>query len=336
MELDIGPGAVELDARFGNGGAPVRRVVRRRGRAATYLVHDSYGLDTQDYEDHTFCGIMFDVACKRALPLDEVVVSSVWVRGDLGPMRVFSTAGTYEGNAETPSAWTLHFDATLPASMSQLVELALEPPIVLAAGSSCGIYLHSSSAGEGGAPESIVYNNRRLDVTHDDPFLRVLPGMAHTGQVPFSRHGFWGHAWRPHREFVGQISYGVKWLLWNPQVHRRFPAGFRAVVRLLLLIRGRPGTWLSFLPDEALLHMLNMCRWDWFCDDDASRWAEVQLAARASGDAAATSRGNGGCRMVRDRYGSLVSQSAMDGSQHDDSRSDFEDSGEDEDGDESG
>ncbi|CAE8710395.1 unnamed protein product [Polarella glacialis] len=263
-----------------------------RAQAATYLVHDAYDVDTRDAEDHTFCGIMFDVHCKSTLPVDELVVSSVWVRGDLGPMQVFCTGGGYSGKLEVPSAWSCHFQAELPASTHELQELSLDPPLRLKPGASVGIYVHSSSEGEGGAPESVVYNNQRFNVTHDDPFIRLLPGMAHTGSEPFSRSGFWGQAWRSHREFVGRLSYGVKWLLWNPEIHSQFPASFRENVRLLLLIHQRPESSFSTLPFEAVLHLLNMCRWDWFQEGAGSPFEETEVLVPV--------------REFRDPYGSLV------------------------------
>ncbi|CAD7948364.1 unnamed protein product [Amoebophrya sp. A120] len=92
----------------------------------------------------------------------------------------------------------------------------------------------------GGTPDSIVYNNQRHQVTMENMHIRVLPGMAHTSVTPFSQNGFWGYgnAWRPHREFVGKIQYGIRYLLWNPiaATHKKFPRAFRRLVLNLLCI----------------------------------------------------------------------------------------------------
>jgi len=224
-----------------------------------------------------------------------MVIKSLWVRGTLGHLQVFCTNGTHKPVRDTPAAWKIHFEAFVPASMDVLRELVLDCAVTLKPGSTCGIYIHSNSIGN--PPESIVYNNQRNIITHDDPFLRIVPGSAHTGWEAFSSWGFWGQAWRPNREFVGKVDYGVKWLLWNPEVNRLFPHSFRSVVRVLLLIHRRPGTALTVLPGEALLHILNMCRWDWFADGHPDTVvneskAEQHLASRF--------------RIIRDRYGSLV------------------------------
>ena len=55
---------------------------------AAALTHESFEVDTKDREDHTFSGIMFDVACQSLPrgPLEYLEVQAVAVRGKLGPM----------------------------------------------------------------------------------------------------------------------------------------------------------------------------------------------------------------------------------------------------------
>ena len=36
------------------------QAVLNRPRAANYIIDESFAVDTNDHEDHTFCGIMFD------------------------------------------------------------------------------------------------------------------------------------------------------------------------------------------------------------------------------------------------------------------------------------
>ena len=51
---------------------------------------------------------------------------------------------------------------------------------------------------------------------HDDMFLQISSGAAHLAKTPFSNRGPWGSAWRDNRTFVGSLSYGVRYLLWQP------------------------------------------------------------------------------------------------------------------------
>ena len=41
-----------------------------REKDAHKLVHESYSVDTADHEDHTFCGVMFDLCIKDNLPVN--------------------------------------------------------------------------------------------------------------------------------------------------------------------------------------------------------------------------------------------------------------------------
>jgi hypothetical protein len=65
-----------------------RGVLHERPTEATYLVQDNYTVDTRDYEDHTFNGVMFDMIINPEPPVKEIIVNSLWVRGRLGPMQV--------------------------------------------------------------------------------------------------------------------------------------------------------------------------------------------------------------------------------------------------------
>ena len=63
-------------------------------RAANYEVDEEHDIQTQDYEDHTFSGIMFTLeVLDRAV--EQVVLRGVAVRGELGPMTVWAAKGRW-------------------------------------------------------------------------------------------------------------------------------------------------------------------------------------------------------------------------------------------------
>lgn len=64
------------------------------------------------------------------------------------------------------------------------------------------MYVHSALPGD----EGLVYDNQRRHTTYEDEVIQLLPGMAHLSCHPFGRRGFWGSAWRMHREFVGRLG----------------------------------------------------------------------------------------------------------------------------------
>ena len=63
-------------------------------------------VDTQDREDHTFCGVMFDLQVRSQRPIDFVQIEQLWVRGGLGGMTVWATQGGFANKHEDESQWT--------------------------------------------------------------------------------------------------------------------------------------------------------------------------------------------------------------------------------------
>ena len=229
---------------------------------ATYTaVHDTRTMDTPDNEDHTFCGVMFDVAARNLVPVEYVVVQSVWVRGYLGPMTVWSTAGGFRGKEEAPHKWARHYEKVHDASPRAFVELVLDEPIRIAPGRRVGVYVHSTRPDD----RAVVYDDACDDRGDaEDLFVRVLPGVAHLSNEPFSPRGVWWGSWRGPRAFVGRLNLGVRYALWAPPKHKKFPPYFREAAMTLLLCNTKRRTLIGHLSPEIILYVLNMCRYDWF------------------------------------------------------------------------
>lgn len=121
--------------------------------------------------------------------------------------------------------------------------------------------------------DALVYDNQRHHVTHQDRFIQVCPGLAHISPEPFNAQGNWGWAWRPHREFVGRISYGVRFALFVPfsRAVSRFPLAFLEACRTLMMCHCRDNAATAFgsVPADVLLYVLNMCSHNWFNDPRA-------------------------------------------------------------------
>lgn len=271
-----------------------------RPTRATYEVHETVRVDTLDNEDHTFCGIMFPIKAKEILPVDRIVIRSIAVRGQLGPMTVWVTNDTATPDPRTgeyrfrlhPRHWTKVYERTHSPSSRNYVALQLDDPVVLRPGQIRAVYVHSQLEGD----EAIVYDNSRglaLPGLPDrnnnggggmpgqpgaaassrrrweDSRLAILSGKAHLSNVPFDQTPIWGwgDGWRDRREFVGQIEYGVVYQLWHPERHLAYGDQFRAAaIRLLTGQQRRPESVLATLPDECVYYILHMCRWDWFGD----------------------------------------------------------------------
>lgn len=225
---------------------------------AEHLIHERFTCDTRDHEDHTFCGIMFDVRCDCDLPLEYVEIQSISVRGALGPLTVWHTPDTFRGKHEDRTAWVKVYEAQHAPSRETMVDLLLPVPLRLRPGESCGLYVHSAEPGD----DAIVYDNQRSRTSsYQDRCLKLLPGMAHLSNRPFGDHGFWGAPWRRNREFVGRVAYGVRWKMWNPDVHAHFPRGFRRAAEAMLMASRRRESVVYLLHDYVIHFIMNQCEW---------------------------------------------------------------------------
>jgi len=274
---------------------------------ATYETHENVTIDTQDNEDHTFCGIMFPIKCKDLLPVDHLVVKSVAVRGHLGPLTVWvsKTDANYDGDRNgrnctkstgnglarrahdreggdrsssdhkiplDPSSWTKLYDKKHKrCPRGQYTELVFDEPFILIPGEMRALYIHSTLASD----QAIVYDNSYYgssDKRYEDDKLSILTGRAHVSTTCFGQDPIWGwgNAWRERREFVGRLEYGTVFKLWNPEVQPKFGSNFQQGSRALFLCQRRWESPVSKLPDEAIFYILNMCRWDWFDDTNTT------------------------------------------------------------------
>ena len=263
-----------------------------RPTKATYVVHDEISIETADHEDHTFCGIMFPVKCKNLLPVDHIVITSLAVRGRLGPLTVWvSNEASPTSFRMNPKHWTKVYERTHRASPSTFVTLNIDP-VRLYPGETKALYVHSTLPGD----QSIVYDNRHHTRTYDDNLVSVLTGRAHVSCEVFGTTPIWGwgNPWRDDREFVGRLDYGAVYQLWNPtSTVKCFGTHFQRMVVSLFLCQRRWESPVSMLPDDVIFYILNMCRWDWANDTSATmkevkkkRLATMALAAATNSETA--------------------------------------------------
>ena len=296
---------------------------------------------------------MFPIKAKRSLPIHQIVINSISVRGRLGPLTVWVTkdeeayrdeekkrlaieeaaaaaaasaaaaAAAASASSSSPSSsptpkksrdnlrarlsrssskkstepsstravqpirgeismkkkhWIKIYEREHAPSFRDYTELDLSAtPIVLTPGQVRGVYIHSTLPGD----EAIVYDNKHKMLTHDDGFITILPGRAHVSERPFGRMPIWGwgNAWRDNREFVGRVSYGAVYRLWNPAEHLNFGSRFQRLALTLFKCQRRWESPLSLLGDDVIFYILNMCKWDWV-DDDVNEIAGQQKEMR--------------------------------------------------------
>jgi len=229
-------------------------------------------------DDHSFNGVMFNVACRAELLVETLYLRSVSVRGELGDISVYAKRGTFNDCYEDPRAWMRIYRAQHDPSCHRLVKLQFETPVSIPAHGSAALYIHSTKPWDRTGMGAIVYKNLRSRFTIERPIMAVSPAMAHTACEPFRGRGFWGTAWRPRREFVGAIEYAVRWKLWTPENHRCFGSSFRAAVRTMLFVHRYSKTALARLSQDMVFYILNFLGHDAFYSAMAS--SDVQPQAR--------------------------------------------------------
>jgi len=243
-----------------------------RPTKATYISHEDVTVDTADHRDHTFCGVMFPVRIKQDFPIDRVLFQSFSVRGRLGPITVWVDGSNNHDNQEENrkyeqvqrygQTWNKIYQHTHSPSPHRFTELKFPSPLILKPGEIRTFYIHSSDRSD----QSIVYDNaRNRPLIFEDGVLVIDVGRAHLSTAPFGDTNIWGYpgAWRDGRAFVGQISYGIIYKLWNPQIHTDFGNSFDQMVLTLLLCQRRYESHISLLPDDCLYYILNMCGYSW-------------------------------------------------------------------------
>lgn len=189
-------------------------------------------VNTLDREDHTFCGIMFPVECKEVLPVERLIITSVSVRGRLGPLSVYMSKDPEDDNDDDharrnnndhddarkrrrgdpnrgrrgrnritadEAGWVRIYSETHAPSFSDYDKLDLSKrPIVVEPGRVRGVYVHSTQPGD----EAIVYDDYRGreegvaggggGEIPEDDFLVLRPAMAHVSEKPFGMTPIWG------------------------------------------------------------------------------------------------------------------------------------------------
>eukprot|EP00659_Diplonema_papillatum_P011876 gene11876-18310_t len=99
---------------------------------ADYTVTETFMADIRQNEDHTFCGVVFDVECKeKSPPLKYLVIQAVRVRGELGPLSVYISRGGYGERVLTAAEWTKVYSGKHDPSPDVLIPLEFKEPVVL-------------------------------------------------------------------------------------------------------------------------------------------------------------------------------------------------------------
>ena len=166
--------------------------------------------------------------------MNHLVIRSVAVRGYLGPMTVWISKPDRPQHHEDyqfwgEDHWTCVYEKRHEPSRRTYQSLVFDNPIILKPGEERVLYIHSTAPHD----RAVVYDNSYFPTMerarYEDAFIKIMSGKAHLSPTVFGQTPIWGwgSAWRSHREFVGQLQYGVVYQLWNPERHRSFGRNFQ-------------------------------------------------------------------------------------------------------------
>jgi len=163
--------------------------------------------------------------------------------------------------------WEKVYDQTLPESPNILVALKLTKQVQIMRGEKQSFYVHSGLEGAHHRFHGIVYDRReRSRKRIDDQRIKIYSGRAHLYHVPFANINPWGQpngvGWRENREFVGSVSYGIRYMRWTRNSDLHFPTHFRAAASTMQSLCMDPKSRLKLLPKEVIHYIMNLCKWD--------------------------------------------------------------------------
>jgi len=145
----------------------------------------------------------------------------------------------------------------------RLTVLPLSVPVVILANHSRGFYIHCSTHHDDSIHYQTYYDY--AEVIAQDKNMVLFPGQARCGPGPF---GAGKGRWRNIRGFCGTVIYRALKRAWTPKRHMEFPASFREIVLLLLMMWDRPDCTLNVLPKESIFVIIQFMDWDWFEDEE--------------------------------------------------------------------
>ena len=267
-----GAGRVELD----NVPGETAELVSWAPRCARTELRTRVGPRTAN---HSFNGLLFDV---RAVGLEDVVVTGLVVGGEIGPYAVFVRDGTWRQGYTHEEGWTRVAEGH-HAPCPEGCELPLARPVLVRAGHTCALFVHSRLNNDRGIAYQ-SFHNYHEPVASDDS-LAVYPGQARIGTDPFvsdEELNRWG--WhRGPRGLAGAVVFSCIRVPWSPERHRQFPRVFRDVIVALLWCSSQPDCGLALLPSELFLHLSSFLDWrDWPCPGARARPAAPSFAMRQS------------------------------------------------------
>jgi len=209
-------------------------------------------LKTPLHPDHTYNGVSFNINVKKD-STNWVFVTGFEASGLLGVMTVFALWGrNVNDHARDRHLWKKIHQKEYDVAWEKFQVLALDEPIRIGPGETCGFYIHSDCCEN---DLGLKYRSCVPGVVLQDDNVEVSHGWAHTHFIPFDEVRGW---FRKNRVLSGNIFYEATPLRWSPD--RNFfwtkNTWFQNALDCVMTVK--------CFPPGVRLEIMTFCDMDWF------------------------------------------------------------------------
>jgi len=209
-------------------------------------------LKTPLYPDHTYNGVSFNINGKKN-STNWIFVTGFEASGRLGVMRIFKLWGkNVNDHSNDPHLWEEIHRKKYEFSWRKFQVLALDEPVRIGPGETCGFYIHSDCSDN---DLGLKYRSCLPGVVLEDNNVTVTHGWAHTSSIPFDQERGWI---RKNRVLSGNIFYEATPLRWSPDRNFFWTKSQKFQDALKCITKNK------FFPPGVRIELMTFCSMDWF------------------------------------------------------------------------
>jgi len=209
-------------------------------------------LKTPLYPDHTYNGVSFNINGKKN-STNWIFVTGFEASGLLGVMTIFKLWGKNVNDYSVDERpWTQIHRKRYDSSWKKFQVLALDEPVRIGPGETCGFYIHSNCKD---SDLGLKYRSCLPGIVLEDANVEVTHGWAHTSNIPFDQVRGWT---RKNRVLSGNIFYETTPLRWSPDRNFFWTKNQNFQHALDSIMKNK------VFPPGVLIELMTFCSMDWF------------------------------------------------------------------------
>lgn len=186
----------------------------------------SVDMATPGRPDHSYSAVGFNI---HGQPKGHVIrIKGFSIGGMLERVRIYVIKNMQcHVHRENVHAWTKVYDRRHKRKFNDKnIDVLLNEPLILCPTENYAFYIHSDRHDDLGLKYRSC-NNPGQAIVHQDSFILITRGFAHTSPIPFDPH----HGWfRESRVLSGCVYYDAIPIRWTNFSHECFPERFRLAI----------------------------------------------------------------------------------------------------------